>query len=57
MKRRDMVNIGGLGRQSLGQHFIVLTFLTPSCPTYNPSVWHPTHRILRVIQGADTLVL
>lgn len=43
MKKRDPVNIGRLGRQSLGQHYIALAFLTLPCPTHSPPVWHPTY--------------
>lgn len=32
---RDRVDIGGLGRQFLGQHLIALTFLTSPCPSHN----------------------
>lgn len=51
LKKRDRVNIGGLERQFLGQYAIVLPHIL-----YNPSVWHPTHRALKVIQGVHKLV-
>lgn len=38
---RKEIDAGGVGKIVLGQHLTVLTFLTPSCPTHYPSVWHP----------------